>query len=81
LVVAYLPTIVQDLTTYLRRLLTGLVLDLASAGQLSTSSGIGFAQAQEIRDALLNLRRTKAERHGEGNFLLVAYTDTFGMLD
>lgn len=56
---------------------SGLVLDLASAGQFSARGGIGFAQAQEIRDALLNLRRAKAEKHGEGKFLMVAYTDTF----
>ncbi len=57
---------------------SGLVLDLATSGAASARSGsLGFAQAQEVREALLEFKRLKKEKFGEDAGTLVAYTDTF----
>ena len=56
----------------------GLVADFSHGG-LAPRDRLGFAQAQELRDAIEAFRNAKREKFGDA-FKMIAYTDTFGTL-
>ena len=42
-----------------------------------TEKDLGFAQAQEVREAILELKQIKRQRLGQGQFAVLAHADTF----
>ncbi|KAJ3315148.1 hypothetical protein HDV04_004289 [Boothiomyces sp. JEL0838] len=52
----------------------GLYVDFSRTG---TTSGLGFAQLQELRTSIDMLKKAKEKRMGKGVFKTVAFTDTF----
>ncbi|KAJ3280289.1 hypothetical protein HK104_000775, partial [Borealophlyctis nickersoniae] len=56
----------------------GLVVDLSTAGVVGRARPqLGFAQVQELRDAIKEFAEAKKQQFGEKNYKLTAYTDTF----
>ncbi|ORX47286.1 hypothetical protein BCR36DRAFT_355856 [Piromyces finnis] len=55
--------------------ITGFVADLSSINELAINSDLGFAQIQEIKYALDELREIKMKKIN--NFKMLAFTDTF----
>ncbi|OUM67706.1 hypothetical protein PIROE2DRAFT_4775, partial [Piromyces sp. E2] len=56
--------------------ITGFVADLSSINELTVNSDLGFAQIQEIKYALDELKEIKMKKLDD-NFKMMAFTDTF----
>jgi len=56
--------------------ITGLVADLSSINELTMNSDLGFAQIQEIKHALDELKEIKMKKLNN-KFKMLAFTDTF----
>jgi signal peptide peptidase SppA len=56
--------------------ITGFVADLSSINKLTVNSDLGFAQIQEIKHALDELKEIKNKKL-KNNFKMLAFTDTF----
>eukprot|EP00833_Pecoramyces_ruminatium_P013536 jgi/Orpsp1_1/1187568/evm.model.d7180000058680.1 len=56
--------------------ITGFVADLSSINELAVNSDLGFAQIQEIKHALDELKEIKMKRLNN-NFKMLAFTDSF----
>jgi len=56
--------------------ITGFVADLSSINEMAINSNLGFAQIQEIKFALDELKEIKMKKL-DNNFKMLAFTDTF----